>query len=335
MKKTYILLMLGLMLIISGCSSPKPPVPEVEQKELPAWFLTPPSNNEIYLYGIGEGKNQEQAVKNALNNLAERLSVTVQSSYEVNTQIQQGIRNSFSQSSERNLKSEVAKIRISNYSIDKAEKMKYNHYIVLIRSDKEQFYNSLVKELDVKIKKVNDESKIYKSANILKKYDFYKNASQNLNDSITTILVLSALNSEFNDKKYLNEISAINKDFEELRKKINFVVSGDKESSAMIEPVRVALTDNGLKVVNQKNSSSVIVKISTRSEEAAAMGFIVARMVVNIEVKTADGKTVGGNKLMINGHSPQSYSQAKENGAKKLKGMIEKEGINTILGLKL
>ena len=120
-----------------------------------------------------------------------------------------------------------------------------------------------------------------------------------------------------------------------MSKRINFVVEGDQASAAMIEPVRVALTDSGLKVSPSTNKDSLIVKLSTRSEETSGMGFIIARMVVNIEVKTAQGKTVGGNKLMINGHSPQSYAQAKENGAKKLGGMIAKDGITKILGITL
>ncbi len=330
------LLALGTLLLVAGCgSSPKPQAEVAKPKELPSWYMNPPSNNSIYLYGLGDGKNQEEAVKNALSNLASRLSVTVESQYEVDTTIKQGSSNSFAQTSKRNLKSDVAKIRISNYEIEKTEQMKYNHYIVLVRSDKEKFYNGLLKELDVKLSRAEEQKKLHATSNILKQYTFLKETMEGMKESMTAILVLNTLNEAFDDKAYLGRIEAMNREFDSVSKRINFVVKGDSASSGMIEPIRVALTDSGLKVAPSTNNDSLIVQISTRSEQTSGMGFIIARMVVNIEVKTAQGKTVGGNKLMINGHSPQSYSQAQENGAKKLGSMIAKDGITTILGITL
>lgn len=322
---------------LTGCGGGSVPQPEAEEMAMPAWYTNPPANNPIYLYGLGDGMTNDQAVKNALDNLASRLSVTVQSTYEVNTKIQKGYSESFSQSSERNLKSEVSKIRISNYEIDKSQKLAPGHYAVLIRSDKEKFYDSLVKEMDIKIKALEDRRAGNQDANIIKKTYFYQDAVNETAEFMPTLLVLNTLSETFDDSKYLKTIGTLNNEFEAIKKAINFVISGDAESKNMGETIRVALTDSGFKVVGAgaKNADTVFVKLSTRSEQSEAMGFIVAKMTTNIEVTTADGKVVGGNKLNINGQSPQSYELAKENASKKLSKMIEKEGMNKILGLKL
>ncbi len=337
--KKIITALTGLVILLglTGCGGGGAPQPAYEEKPMPSWYINPPANNPMYLYGLGEGMNIERATRNALDNMASRLSVTVESTYEVKTKIQKGYTESFSQNSQRNLKSEVAKIRISNYEVDKSEKIAPGHYVVLVKSDKEKFYTSLVKELDMKFKTLNEKRAVNKGANIIKQAYFYQDAVNETNEMMSTLLVLGTLDENFNDKKYLDDIQTINAENEAVKKAINFVIQTDKASLNMAEAVRVALTDSGFKVVSSKakNSNTVFVKLSSRAEESKAMGFIVAKITTNIEVKTADGKTVGGNKLNINGQSPQSFELAKENGSKKLKKMIQKEGINTILGLKL
>ena len=337
--KKIIMFVTGLFILLgmTGCGGGGEPQPTYQEKEMPSWYINPPANNPMYLYGLGEGMNIEQATRNALDNMASRLSVTVESSYEVKTKIQKGYNESFSQNSERNLKSEVAKIRISNYEVDKSEKIAPGHYVVLVKSDKEKFYSSLVKELDQKFQTLNDKRAANQNANIIKRAYFYQDAVNETNGMMPTLLVLGTLSEQFDDAKYLKDIQALNAENEALKKAINFVIQSDRASVNMAEAVRVALTDSGFKVVSSKaqNANTVFVKLTSRAEESQAMGFIVAKITTNIEVNTADGKTVGGNKLNINGQSPQSFELAKENGSKKLKKMIEKDGINTILGLKL
>jgi len=338
MKRIFgLITVLVVMFGLTACGSSAPQPAAVQEKEMPSWYINPPANNEMFLYGMGEGMNIERATRNALDNMASRLSVTVESTYEVKTKIQKGYTESFSQNSERNLKSEVSKIRISNYEVDKSEKMAPGHFIVLVKSDKEKFYNSLVKELDVKIKAIEEKRAGYQDANIIKKAYFYQDAVNETNSFMPTMLVLGTLSDSFDDAKYLKAISRLNNESEAVKKAINFVLTSDKASINMAEAILVALTDSGFKVVSSKskNKDTVFVKLTSRAEESQAMGFIVAKITTNIEVTTADGKTVGGNKLNINGQSPQSFELAKENGSKKLKSMIDKDGINTILGLKL
>jgi hypothetical protein len=221
--------------------------------------------------------------------------------------------------------------------VDKSEKMAPGHYVVLVKSDKEKFYNSLVKELDVKITALDEKRAAFQDANIVQKAYFYQDAVNETSGFMPTMLVLGTLSDSFNDTKYLKAISRLNNELEAVKKALSFVVSSDKESINMAEAIRVALTDSGFKVINAsaKNKNTVTVKLTSRAEQSEAMGFIVAKITTNIEVTTADGKTVGGNKLNINGQSPQSFELAKENGSKKLKSMIEQNGLNTILGLKL
>ena len=38
----------------------------------PKWYVNPPQNNHIYLYGVGYGSSLQEATKISLNNIAEK-----------------------------------------------------------------------------------------------------------------------------------------------------------------------------------------------------------------------------------------------------------------------
>ena len=52
---------------------------------IPNWYLSSPQNNLNFIYGVGEGKNIDEAKQNALNDISSRLIVSVSSV--VNAQI--------------------------------------------------------------------------------------------------------------------------------------------------------------------------------------------------------------------------------------------------------
>jgi hypothetical protein len=63
------------------------------------------------------------------------------------------------------------------------------------------------------------------------------------------------------------------------------------------------------------------------------MGFDLARTAISVTTQDHLGTTIGSNKLNITGQSTQGYDVAEENVAIKLKRLIDKEGIETVLGL--
>ena len=45
--------------------------------DIPKWFFSPPENDQKNLYGIAAGREQNVAVKYALGNVSERLSISI------------------------------------------------------------------------------------------------------------------------------------------------------------------------------------------------------------------------------------------------------------------
>ena len=297
--------------------------------------MTPPSNNGIFLYGTGAGYTKEDAQNSALDNLVSRLSISIESKFESKTKVESGEFKSYYKSSEKNIKTEVAKIRISNFDISKSFTSEDGTIYVLVRSQKDTFFNSLKKELDIKLKNIQEKIAINKNANILKRYAIYKDSQKSFAKIEPALLVLNVLNDDFDDKKYLSMILALNKDFENLKKTISFYIQADKNSKKLAQPIRVALTDAHLKVTNKKINSknSLVVLINSRVQHTKTMGMNVAKFAIDIKILDSFGNTIGGNKLNIKGISGLNIELATEDAVKRIAKKIQQRGIGKILGV--
>ena len=334
MKKIFYALILTVsVFLLTGCFGVR--AKSTAEGGVPKWYTTPPNNNGVFLYGTGAGYSKDDAINSALDNMVSRLSISIQSTYKNKTRVESGEFNSYYKKSEKNIKSEVAKIRVSNYDVSKSYTADDGTIYMLVRSNKDKFFNSLKKELDIKIKKAKDNIALNSNANVLKRYSFYKAAVKNLSSIVPNLLVLNVLNEDFNDKKYLNTIAKLNKDFENLKKSISFYIVADKNSLKLVEPIRVALTNAHLKVVRKKPNSKngLIIVINSRVKNTKTMGMQVAKFAVDIKISEISGNIIGGNKLSLKGISAQGFELATEDAAKRLQKIIQKKGIGKILGV--
>jgi hypothetical protein len=77
MVKSVFIFVLSMLLL--GCFSGKNAVETKSSEAVPAWVYLPPMNSENRFYGVGRADTVEQAEKQALAHLSERLFVTVSS----------------------------------------------------------------------------------------------------------------------------------------------------------------------------------------------------------------------------------------------------------------
>jgi len=335
MKKGLLFCVLTcLSLCITACSPKTPPV-VYTPRELPGWFLNPPSNTQQYLYGSAEGKNLKEARGNALENMISQLGISISSSYQSKLKVKRQYREYFSKDIDYTLEAEVKKIRVSNYELIQSHKQSYNQFLVLVRSDKQLFTQGLIKDLDMKINSIKADRELYRSSNVLRRQQFYSRASKELDTLLPSLLVLSSLDSSFEDAGYLQSISKIKKESQELHEKLSFSLVNDENSKAYKEELQVALTDQGKHVTRtQKNDKDhIFINLHTTTNFSNAQGFDILKATLTIEVKDHQNKLIGGNRIKLSGQATQGKSFALRNSSKKLQNLIHKSGIEKVLGI--
>lgn len=336
MTKIFIILLSLALLFLSGCSIQKRVV-TVDKKELPAWFVNSQKTTSNVLYATGEGKNRDEAIKDALNLMTSTLSIYIASEFDSKMVEKSGVLNTYQQTTSSEIKSSVKKIRISNYELLKYEEFSFNRYIVLIKSDKKKLFDSLKKELDQKFLTLQRRQESLENQNILKQFRACREAKDSLIESPNTLIIMNVLYSDFDASDYVEKIQSIENDYVKLQSSITFSIETNEEAKGLEAVIRSGLSAKELQVLNQKEELNTHLTITIKSniKKANAYGFILARSAISIVVKDYKGVIIGSNKLNISGQSTQSYSEAKEHVAMKLNKIIQKDGIEKIIGLSL
>lgn len=333
-KRLSLCFLIFASLFVTACS-PKAPAVVYTPKELPIWYLNPPSNTQQYLYGSGEGKDLKEARGNALENMISQLGISISSSYKSKLQVKRQYREYFTKDIDYTLEAEVKKIRVSNYELIKSQKQSYNQFLVLVRSDKQLFTQGLIKELDMKINSIKSERERYLFSNVIRRQQFYAKALIELDTLLPSLLVLSSLDNSFEDARYLENISKIKKESQELNEKLSFSLVHDKNSKAYKEELQVALTDQGKHVTHaQKNDKDhIFISLHTTTNFSNAQGFDILKATLTIEVKDYQNKVIGGNRIKLSGQATQGKSSALRNSSKKLQKLIVTSSIEKVLGI--
>ena len=329
--KNILYILMAAVLLLSACGSSKRVV--VKQKELPSWYTNPPLSNEQSLYAIGEGKEKQEAITNALSLLLSTLNVSISSKYSAKTVVKEGTHNKNSSDATyiNETESEVQKISITNYELLKAEKLGFKHFAVLVKVDKAKLFNGLKRELEQKFQLIASEERNLQSKNALEQLQFYKKSLDSLKNLPNTLAVMSTLRPSFNTASFLNKYENLQKKHDKLLQSISFWVESNFKPLA--SPIAKGISAKKLMIKKRNDSKHFRVYLHADIKRATAYGFTLARANISIKTKDAKGNIIAENSLNLVGQSSQGYSIAKQDLVKKLNKLIKKEGIAKVLNL--
>ncbi|MDF1876443.1 LPP20 family lipoprotein [Sulfurimonas sp. SAG-AH-194-L11] len=330
--KYIFLVLVSITFILGGCGTPKPQV-VVKEKSLPSWYTNPPLSNATELYALGEGRDKKEAIAEALSYMASTLSLSISSNYSAKTEVREGRINSSDGVYKSDITSQVQALRISSYEVLNAESLGFKHYAVLIKSNKEKLFKSMLHELDQKFKLIKSAQNSLKNASALDKLFFYKTQKKNLQTLPNTLIVMNVLNPSFEGDEYIRKTQGISTAYQDIVQNISFSIFSNDLATNLKSAIAKGISEKRLKIKMSKGAMDFSIYVSNNIEKAQAYGFWLARSEITIKTKDYRGVIVGSNTLQIIGQSSQSFAIAKQNVAFKFNTLIEKEGIFKVLGL--
>lgn len=317
--------------ILSGCGSNKRVV--IEKKELPTWYLSPAKTTQNTLYSVGEGKDKDEAITNALNAMVSTLNVSISSDFNTKTVVKDGVQKSYQSTTTNDISSEVKRINISNYEILNYKEFGFENHLVAIKSDKVKLFLSLQKELEQKFLVIKNKNLEAKKYNAVKELSIYKENLKATYDVKNIVAVMGSLKSSFDGSLYINKAQDTKNRYEKFLSKISFSVNCNRDSIRLKPVIIDGLNSSGYSVKDSGGKNHFKIHIESETIESYTYGFDIVRSAIFISVKDNEGVIVGSNKLNITGQSTQGYEYAKESVAMKLNSMLQRDGISTILGL--
>lgn len=322
--------LIACLFLVVGCSS-KPTLNLQPEKPMPNWYLNPASNTSEVLTGVGAGETLELATQSALNDLIARLGVSIESKFE---SVTESTRYTYSKRSKEEIKSEVAKIRISNYELVTSEQVRYNQYVALVQSKREQFVKDLTQQINDRLAAEQHAINLAKTDNALKRYYVAEQAYQSVRELESNIIVLSSMDSKFNNEHYQNQILKFRQQSEDARRHINFVIKADQRSTKTANPIKNALSQQGFAVGNSNLRDGVlVVNVVSSVNHSESHGFQIADIVLQIRVTDHQNRQIGANTVSLRGAATRGAALAEEEAIREFSDEIKAHGIANILGI--
>jgi len=330
--KQIIFLLAGVLLLLSGCGAEKKVV-VAKPKMIPSWYSNPPQSDEKNLYALGEGKNQKEAIAEALSFMVSTLSVSVSSSFDAQTVVREGTYTSSDSRYVSKTSTEVKKIRISSYELLQSKSLGFKRYAVLLKSNKRELFLSMKKEIEQNFFIIEQEEKKLKKVDAITKLAFYREKRKSLQNLPNMLIVMNVLNPDFYGDDYIRKTQEISSSYQDIIQNISFYITSNSTASNLKAPLAKGISAKHLKIKNAKGKMHFDIYVSSNVVKANSYGFTLARSEISIVTKDYQGVIVGSNAINLVGQSSQGYEIAKQNVSYRLNAKIQKEGIAKVLGL--
>lgn len=302
-----------LTLFFVSCS--KKAINEIAYKQnqnYPNWYINPILNSNTTLYGVGEGRNIDEATKSALENLSSRLLVTIDSSTSISSKSYRDFREYTTSTVTQEINSQTQILDFKNYLIDET-KIINRKIVVQVSVKKEDLKNSLKDELN----------------QIYKEYDFinhqkYDNLKQYIKkDEILLKLYKNSKKAQIAESlgyntDFIQKIDTIKQELENLKNKISFYINCDTNSKIYEDIFKESLTKRGFKVSNYKNNSYIL-DLKSNISKKSPKGFFIIEDILSVTLINSKNSFIKTENLELKGASSVDFQSAKLNLVQKLK----------------
>lgn len=322
-KLTWVLLVLLSTIIFSGCIS------ERQHKVLsyPSWYTKSYQDTDIMLYATAESDSEKEATTLALNTIASKISVSIESSYSSTTN---SSFDAYSKSTQQNIKHSVKKIDFTSYKVLNKEKISNGNFVVLVQVNK----NILARSLQFKIENDIKQYQMILSdrySNIISKLKRYKNIRQNIINTQSSIYILQSLDNVSETKKYLSQINRLTNKIDSFTNGIKFKLTENQFGKDFTEVLSSLITKKGFTIVNSKPDINLNLTVS--KTKINSLGYKILKVTIDIEAKDKK-RVIGREKIVVGGKSIANFEQANSFALKNFNDkMLNEDILKKLLGI--
>jgi len=234
MKKWLFLI---ILIFLSACGSP----------EIPKWYVNTPKDNSLYFYATAEGYSKQNAIKNALNDIASRINVKISSNFVIN----KGIHNEKTYNEiYQQINTQISNVSFNNYEILKTQK-RDDKYYVLVRVNKQKLIKSLKTKTDLNLQnlKFDNQTPIKK---VISAYKILNGLKKLKSD----VFILESLGHDINP--YVIKIEKLENKAKTIITNTKFSVKANRFKNATIEVLSRYLT------ITPNSNNIISVNVTTK-----------------------------------------------------------------------
>lgn len=326
-------LLILLACLVTACQSVDSQL--VRQQEdaaiVPTWVNAVPQDSVQFLYGVGEGKNRQAAIQNALTDLTAKLGVTVSAQFSSTLTVQKYGYELVKQDTQKSISTEIKAIAINQYQVEQSYAPIPTLVYVLLKTDKHKLFVTYKQELDQQVRHYQVDRQQLRSAGVLQRYQHARQERQKLATFFRKMLIAEVLNPKMIMQDYLQYEQQVLNDKQRLKQLIKFkVLANNSISRQLAEVLKGHLAQEQLLAANI--ASKFKLKVSVSESLSQAYDFYIGRYTINLSVYES-GKQVGGRQFYIKGQGTKNYQAAQRQAIKKFAKIFNTQTLWQVLGL--
>jgi len=307
---------------INSCVTLNPPI------NRPDWSINPPPDTQDYWFDSGEGVSKDDAIAKALNRIASKICISIDSTLKVR---QTEKNNRYNQEIEDLIKVEVEDITFKGYDVLQTT-ISNNIFFVLIKVDKQKYIKDETNALSQIYQSMRDlyDQIINKHAlEVLKYKNDWNNTIELFNKKVSLLLGLN----HSTPANILNTKRTYNKQIKAKLSSIEIFIQHDNHTQYISDGIKELLTNVSIPIVNSKSSNSIIMLIHGGVKQEKFDQEFIIKLSINIRLKTPSNKTISEKNFSQSGTSLIGFDSALQNASRAFCNQAKEEGLLTLLGL--
>ncbi len=320
-------------LFLTGCQQSKPIAQSIAQPTeiIPAWFISPPRDNEITLFGLGEGKTKADAIQSALSNLAGKLGTEIHANEKlIKTQYTSAYRYN-EEINQHTIESTIHKITLSQYQIVELKHVGYQQFLAMVSSNKLLLIKSLQQILNQQIANYETAKMALPNSAGFSRFQFFAKQQQSLAEFNNNLSALLTLKSSTNIQPYQHYLHDLQSNFAKSKQQTVFYINHPSRAKHVEKAVSDKLLQAGLKTTQNAVEATNIIEITTNLKQTKAYDFIILRELIELKTTEAN-KSSGGNQFSLKGQG-LNLQQAQQQLALNFKNQLQQYSLETVLGI--
>jgi len=315
----YIVLIFATMILNTGCFSHKN-----KTVKYPNWFYNIKKDTTVFYYGSGEGSSKKEAVTNALNEIASKVSVSISSTFDSTTSITTTKNsNGYVKTINKNVQNKVKKIEFSSYKVIKFQQLTKNKCVVFISVNRLTNAQLMLDKINTKIDEYNNTLK-QTNLNIASKLKQYINVSDEItNKTLPDCFIAKSLYNDEDISKSIQKLLDIKTTIDNFRNSISFSIVSDNIKGYK-DVIAELLSQKKFAIV--PSNSTITIKLSVKEDQVKSMGNYIIKSKVIITA-VSNGDVIATKVLIVGAKSIANYNQAKEFTLKSLKVKLKKQKV--------
>jgi len=303
----------------------------------PNWYTEPPLDSGLYWIGVGSAFTANQAEKQALSSISQRINTTITSNFKQRiTSVTNSIgEEKISQDAKHELSTTTDAITFRAYSVKLSKRIGNNNY-VLVKVDKNKFFQNYFTRLKVLNKELDDLTASLAREAIVVQLKGLQEIKPKVKEAEKIAVILSTYDRLPEANRHFNHYAELKAKEAQLRSKIKFYLKHDKSTRFVAKHFKEQVNKENFRVVTRFNANDrniIYISIEGDMKNTKFDESFITKLIITLKAYATKKQVISSKQLLFSGDSITDFKLSLRAASNEFADHVQENGVLKTLGL--